>query len=513
MFRGIRFCIHSYFLERDSYYWKKLLSEDDFPGSNEMAPFILDEDPDDLANFLWVFYNPIYEATDTQWMAIFRLATKWQCPDIREFAISYLETLSVELGELPPPGFSGPTFSSACDSLSYKEPSQIAAEVSGPGVDLESSVEPLSDHEAISNFGEERQDNDASIAGIFSGEVEGQMPDETGSESSSEALDPIDPIIGEWEIIRMDKHDRTSARSEHYTRLPVMRHDFILPYCLVISFIEHSRIASIIDNAAQRKRNRQKNQRRGLGKDVLARIAGETIDAIETGSYTLPNPQTRPNDPVTTIDLRANVENLKVNTTYYAPDSAIASWAQTSSQSQDTPSIARSTKIWAVEKSTLETSRWLVEKLASEPQTTSGKVSGPQGRRAHAVGVLNFASARNPGGGFKTGARAQEESIARSSTLYPSLTCSIGQQFYDYHHSITDKGKNTGYYSHAIIYSPSVLVFRNDAGTWVRPFEIDILTSPAVNAGVVRQKRQQAIDRARQSHIPKRTWRLEFTRP
>lgn len=239
----------------------------------------------------------------------------------------------------------------------------------------------------------------------------------------------------------------------------------------------------------------QKNQRRGLGKDVLARIAGETIDAIETGSYTLPNPQTRPNDPVTTIDLRANVENLKVNTTYYAPDSAIASWAQTSSQSQDTPSIARSTKIWAVEKSTLETSRWLVEKLASEPQTTSGKVSGPQGRRAHAVGVLNFASARNPGGGFKTGARAQEESIARSSTLYPSLTCSIGQQFYDYHHSITDKGKNTGYYSHAIIYSPSVLVFRNDAGTWVRPFEIDILTSPAVNAGVVRQKRQQAIDR------------------
>jgi uncharacterized protein (TIGR02452 family) len=42
------------------------------------------------------------------------------------------------------------------------------------------------------------------------------------------------------------------------------------------------------------------------------------------------------------------------------------------------------------------------------------------------------------------------------------------------------------------------MVFRNDAGGWVRPFEIDILTSPAVNAGVVRQKRQMAIDQGKQ---------------
>lgn len=46
-----------------------------------------------------------------------------------------------------------------------------------------------------------------------------------------------------------------------------------------------------------------------------------------------------------------------------------------------------------------------------------------------------------------------------------------------------------------MIYSPSVLVFRNDAGGWIDPYEIDVLTSPAVNAGVVRQKRQQALQK------------------
>lgn len=38
-----------------------------------------------------------------------------------------------------------------------------------------------------------------------------------------------------------------------------------------------------------------------------------------------------------------------------------------------------------------------------------------------------------------------------------------------------------------MIYSPRVQIFRNDAGTWHAPFEVDVLTSPAVNAGVVRR--------------------------
>ncbi|NMM63549.1 TIGR02452 family protein [Clostridium sp. P21] len=45
--------------------------------------------------------------------------------------------------------------------------------------------------------------------------------------------------------------------------------------------------------------------------------------------------------------------------------------------------------------------------------------------------ALNFASAKNPGGGFQTGANVQEESISRVSALYPCLIrC---KEFYEYH--------------------------------------------------------------------------------
>lgn len=98
------------------------------------------------------------------------------------------------------------------------------------------------------------------------------------------------------------------------------------------------------------------------------------------------------------------------------------------------------------------------------------------------VGCLNFASARHPGGGFLGGSQAQEESLARSSGLYPCLT-----RFPEMYR-FNARPESTALYSDYAIYSPGVPVFRTDAGGWLpEPFCLDIITSPAVNAGALRQ--------------------------
>jgi len=103
------------------------------------------------------------------------------------------------------------------------------------------------------------------------------------------------------------------------------------------------------------------------------------------------------------------------------------------------------------------------------------------------IGVLNFASATSPGGGFLNGAQAQEESIARSSTLYPTLRYGTeSQKFYRLHN------ENYGghFYTNAMIYSPDVELFRDDDGTWIAPIPVDVLTCAAVNAGGVRGSKE-----------------------
>ncbi|MBI1759931.1 MAG: TIGR02452 family protein [Acidobacteria bacterium] len=95
---------------------------------------------------------------------------------------------------------------------------------------------------------------------------------------------------------------------------------------------------------------------------------------------------------------------------------------------------------------------------------------------------LNFASAKNPGGGFLSGAQAQEESLARSSGLYASIAPQV--EMYEYNRLV-----KTCFYSDYMIYSPGVPVFRDDAGRLLgAPYRTAFITAPAVNAGVVRQR-------------------------
>ncbi len=103
--------------------------------------------------------------------------------------------------------------------------------------------------------------------------------------------------------------------------------------------------------------------------------------------------------------------------------------------------------------------------------------------------VLNFASAKNPGGGFLGGAQAQEESLARSSALYPCLTANF--EMYEY-----NRREGSCLYSDWMIYSPKTPVFRNDDGSLIKtPYLVSFMTSPAVNDGVIKQKEAKNIEK------------------
>ncbi|WP_338894683.1 TIGR02452 family protein [Streptomyces sp. TG1A-60] len=95
------------------------------------------------------------------------------------------------------------------------------------------------------------------------------------------------------------------------------------------------------------------------------------------------------------------------------------------------------------------------------------------------VAVLDFASARNPGGGYLNGAQAQEEALCRASALHVCVREARG--FYDHHRAHRDP-----FYTDRVIHSPAVPVFRDDRGTLLdTPYTVGFLTAAAPNASVV----------------------------
>jgi uncharacterized protein (TIGR02452 family) len=172
-----------------------------------------------------------------------------------------------------------------------------------------------------------------------------------------------------------------------------------------------------------------------------AEIARDTVEIVTSGRYT--------NRQGQKIAVRHLVEAAANGTVSYPPDAALPRFV---------PS-GRETVFEVVNDTTLEAAR----KLESEGLKPA---------------ALNFASARHPGGGFLNGARAQEESLCRASSLY---YCINGDAMYR-HHAHTDC-----YYTNYAIYSPAVPVFKDDDGEPLdAPYLCAFVTSPAVNAGALR---------------------------
>ncbi|RAG83914.1 TIGR02452 family protein [Streptacidiphilus pinicola] len=109
------------------------------------------------------------------------------------------------------------------------------------------------------------------------------------------------------------------------------------------------------------------------------------------------------------------------------------------------------------------------------------------------VAVLNFASARNVGGGYVGGARAQEEDLCRQALLYPCLL--EAPEYYEAHRASDDLG-----YSDRVIWSPAVPVHRGERGDLLAaPFAASFLTSPAPNAGALLRREPDAGPRIREA--------------
>ena len=186
-----------------------------------------------------------------------------------------------------------------------------------------------------------------------------------------------------------------------------------------------------------------------MSRNRNAEIAADTLKRLETGSYIAPSGSER--------DLTTQLQAAKSGTVFYEPHAL---------------------ELLSFEGQSFET---LLEVTAESTLAAAQRVAADGSR----VALLNFASAKNPGGGFLGGAQAQEESLARSSGLYPCLLTAPG--FYSFHRSQHDLR-----YSNRVIYSPDVPFFKDDDGaTLETPYFASVITSAAPNYGALAQTQAQ----------------------
>lgn len=194
-----------------------------------------------------------------------------------------------------------------------------------------------------------------------------------------------------------------------------------------------------------------------MHRQTRAQIAQETLIIIERGSYLSPSGRTVP--------IRERVEASCAGTRLH-------SFAESADLAAAPPlPLRHETRV----RVTAETTFAALQRLTRET--------------ADHVAALNFASARNPGGGFLGGAQAQEEALARSSALYPALLTQP-----DYYKC--NRANRSALYLDLAIFAPGVCFFRDDHGALLdTPVIASVITAPAPNAGAVRQNEPDNLSR------------------
>lgn len=187
----------------------------------------------------------------------------------------------------------------------------------------------------------------------------------------------------------------------------------------------------------------------------LKNIAQQTIDICDRGHYTAPSGRT--------VRIGVAQRAAVAGTRLYTPDE-LTELLNASPGSGPPPRLSV----------TAETTQRAAQRMAAD---------GP-------VVALNFASARNPGGGFVRGAKAQEEDVSRCSGLYPCLL-----QAPDYY--AVNRAQRSMLYTDHIIYSPEVPFFRVRSRELIEePFQASIITAPAPNAGQAARKGETGVEPA-----------------
>ncbi|MBG0830654.1 TIGR02452 family protein [Planomonospora sp. ID67723] len=189
----------------------------------------------------------------------------------------------------------------------------------------------------------------------------------------------------------------------------------------------------------------------------LRAIARDTVTLVRHGGYEAPDGRW--------IRLADDVARAVSGTRLYLPGEDLGAVPR----GADGPVASGGLHVEVTEESALQATRRLADDGAG-------------------LACLVFASAKNAGGGFLTGAQAQEESLARASALHACLTAV--PEFYAYHREQGDLR-----YSDRVVYSPGVPVFRDDRGRLLdEPYRVAFLTAAAPNAGAIARSQPESAD-------------------